>query len=102
MAKKTADTNPKANAKAKPEKAKPEKANVSKDTKNGVTRPKAGTATGKVWEHSDRITASAKRTAARAEVMEAAKKDGVNDATIATQYGKWRRYNGITGRVTAE
>lgn len=79
-------------AKAKKEKApKP-----VRDQQNGVTRPATGTKTGRVWEISDSLSAAAGAHVARKAVMEAARAEGINDATIATQYGHWRRYNGLT------
>lgn len=74
-----------------------------KDTQNGVTRPKSGTVTGKVWDTADKITKQNKgKHAARKAVMDALKPEGINEATIATQFGKWRRYNGLKGREAAE
>lgn len=82
--------------------AKAEKPKVEKDSKNGVTRPKAGTQTGQVWETADKITAKQKgKHASRKQVMETLG-ESINQATIATQYGKWRRYNGIKGRDAAD
>lgn len=64
---------------------------VKKDIKNGVTRPKADTTTGKVWDIADRLKT-------RAEVLAECKKRKINDATATTQFGKWRKYNGLEGR----
>lgn len=89
-------------APAKPAKAaKPEKAKVERVQANGVTRPADGTNTGKVWAHADKISAKNKRPATRAEVMEAAKADGINEATIATQYQAWRKFFGVPKAVKA-
>lgn len=65
----------------------------SGDSKNGVTRPGAGTTTGKVWDIADKLGAD------RQAVIKEATKRGVNLATIMTQYGKWRKYNGMEGRT---
>lgn len=70
---------------------KPTKTSTEKDQQNGITRPKEGTITRKVWDAAD-------KTQDRAKVFEICRKAKINDATIATQYGKWRAYNGITGR----
>jgi hypothetical protein len=43
---------------------------------HGVTRPKAGTSTGRVWELADRINAKTKEHATRAAVLEAFTKEG--------------------------
>lgn len=64
-------------------------------SQNGVTRPKSGTATGRVWEISDELSAQAGSPAARADVMKAGEGEGLNSATIATQYGRWRKFHGL-------
>lgn len=71
------------------------KSAVKKDTKNEITRPKEGTTTGKVWDICDKLGAE------RAAVIKEGTKRGINIATITTQYGKWRKYNGIEGRAAA-
>ena len=94
----TTATKPK---KATKPKAEP-KATVAKDTQNGIARPSAGTQTGKVWEICDRLSNSIGQPTARKPVMEEGRAAGINDATIATQYSRWRRYNGLVNeRVVA-
>jgi len=72
------------------EEAKPEKI-----TANGVTRPKDGSITGRVWKIADEISAATKAPAERKDVMDACKAENINGATAATQYGKWRKFNGL-------
>lgn len=67
----------------------------------GVTRPSENTKTGRVWAISDSISASKGAPAARKEVMEAATKEGINPATVATQYGRWRKHHGLKGTLDA-
>jgi len=62
---------------------------------NGVTRPKAGTQTGRVWAISDELSAAAGKPAARKDVINKGVAEGINPATLATQYGKWRRFFGL-------
>ncbi len=71
------------------------KGNGKQPAQNGVTRPKAGTSTGRVWELADRITAKTKEHATSAAVLEAFTKEGGNPATGATQYSRWRTFNGV-------
>lgn len=66
-----------------------------KDEKNGVTRPGADSSTGKVWAIADAESAKAGKPAERKPVLEAAKAAGINEATAATQYGRWCKYHGI-------
>jgi hypothetical protein len=69
-------------------------------TQNGVTRPREGTATGRVWQITDEIGAREGRQPTRKEVMEVGQAEGLNAATIATQYGRYRKFFGL-GRETA-
>ena len=63
-------------------------------SQNGVTRPKTGAKTGRVWEISDELSTS-DGPAARKDVMAAGEAEGLNSATIATQYGRWRKFHGL-------
>lgn len=75
---------------------------VVRDTKNGISRPSAGTMTGKVWEISDKISGSTKKPATREAVLIETGKAKINPSTAATQYGKWRKYNGLAKPVTVK
>jgi hypothetical protein len=66
---------------------------VKKDQKNGITRPKEGTTTRKVWDIADRLKE-------RAPVLAECAKRKINAATATTQFGKWREYNGLKGKKT--
>lgn len=85
------DKAPKAEKPAKAEKlVKP-----PKDRQNGITRPSAGSKTGRVWEICDELSAGGER-ATRKEVVAQAEAEGINGSTTVTQYGKWARYHGFT------
>lgn len=82
----------------------------AKVVQNGVSRPSEGTVTGYVWKLADQISATLKAPAPRADVMKACAElkaaDGVtpspiNAATAATQYGKWRKFNGLKSEPRA-
>jgi hypothetical protein len=73
----------------------PEKVKPVKDEQNGIVRPKAGTATGRVWEIADELSAKAGAPTPRKDVLEAAQKEDINVSTAATQYGRWRKYHGL-------
>lgn len=77
--------------------AKPEK-----DSQNDVTRPKAGTKTGRVWEIADAQSAKLEKPAPRKGVIEECMSEDINSATAATQYGRWRKYHGLEGRGNEE
>lgn len=86
-----------AKAAAKAEKAEAAKAaKVIPVSQNGIVRPKAGTATGRVWEVADQLSAKANAPAPRKDVLEVTKSEGINEATAATQYGRWCCFNGLS------
>lgn len=67
---------------------------------NGVTRPSAGTTCAQVWMLADHMTKFTGTCARLSSVIDAAKELGINQYTARTQYACWRKFNGITGRVT--
>lgn len=71
------------------------KEKAPKVEQNGVTRPKAGTDTGRIWEIADSISAASQRPAGRAEVLAEAEKKKLNPATAATQFGRWCKFHGV-------
>jgi hypothetical protein len=73
----------------------PAPAAPAKIVQNGITRPKAGTATGRVWDIADEISREAKAPAPRKGVLDKAVAEGINPATAATQYVKWCRFFGV-------
>lgn len=84
-----------ATGKAKADKA----AAADKDAKNGITRPADGTKCGRIWTAADQISASQHTIAAIAVVKHHELVKGIPEATIKTQYARWRQYNGIKGRL---
>lgn len=66
---------------------------------NGVRRPKAEGACGKVWALADSLSATLGQPVPIANLSAAASAAGINDSTIRTQYALWRKFFGITGRV---
>ncbi len=64
---------------------------------NDVTRPKDGTKTGQVWAIADKLSGEGDSTvpATRGDVMKACEAAGLNQATAATQYGRWRKFHGL-------
>lgn len=81
---------------AAPAEQKVEKApKIQMPHQNGVTRPKDGTATGRVWAIADELSNALGKPVPRKAVMEKGQAEGINPATIATQYGKWRRFHGL-------
>lgn len=62
---------------------------------NGVSRPKVGTATERVWEIADALSTAAGKAIERKPVLDAAVAEGINPATAATQYGRWCKFFGV-------
>lgn len=71
----------------------------NRPSQNGITRPSAGTQCAKVWDLADALTRHMGRTAPLSTLLSAAMDQGVNQFTARTQYGCWRKFNGITGRI---
>jgi hypothetical protein len=69
---------------------------------NGISRPAASTKTGTVWEIADAVSAEKGLPADRKTVMERAVAAGINQATVATQYGRWRKFHGLKGAQKTE
>lgn len=84
------------------EEPKKEKApRVTLPKQNGVSRPKSGTQTGRVWEIADELSKVAGKPAARKDVINTGVSEKINPATLATQYGRWRRFHGLKAEPKA-
>lgn len=78
-------------------KVKPLKAD--KLQRNGITRPGADTKCGSIWAVADEISAKFHTIAAIAAIREDQRMAGIPEATIKTQYARWRQFNGVKGRL---
>lgn len=81
------------------EKAAAKPAVEKQPTQNDITRPKPDSMTGKAWAIFDQISATNKQPASIGEALPQATAAGINEATTRTQYARWRKFNGVTGRV---
>jgi|TARA_R110000744_G_scaffold17537_2_gene47421 hypothetical protein len=65
---------------------------------NGVSRPRDGTVTSRIWIVCDELKGlcGVDENPARSKVMEICEAEGINKSTVATQFGKWRRFHGLT------
>ncbi len=75
------------------------KAKVVMPSQNGVTRPKADGACGKVWALADSTSQRLQRAVSISELITETTAAGLNDATTRTQYARWKTFNGIFGAV---
>lgn len=95
-AKKTPKT-PKAPAAPKKAAKEAKSAREPQEKMNGVPIPREGTTSAAIWNIANKLSSKGS-PAERAEVMEACVKEGINEATVATQYQRWRIAYGVPGR----
>jgi hypothetical protein len=87
-----------AKAKEREEKAST-KVKVQLVSQRGVTQPKEGTKTRRVWDLADQLSKDKGAAVAIGELAPVAAKEGLNDATIRTQYARWKAFHGVYGSV---
>lgn len=68
-------------------------------SQNDVTRPKNGTKCGQIWAILDSLSSTKGSPVAIAEALSASKEHGFAVDTVKTQYARWRKFHGVTGRV---
>lgn len=86
--------------KGKAAEAKGEKApRVALEEANGIKRPKAEGQTGQVWAYCDEQHKKTGAAPTRADALADLQAKGINFHTVSTQYGRWRKFMGISGRL---
>lgn len=75
------------------------KAASAQPSQNDVTRPRPETACGQAWALMDELTTKLNSPAPIGLVLQASEKKGLNYDTVKTQYARWKKFNGIVGRV---
>lgn len=95
-AKKAAKEAEKAEAKRLKDEA---KAANAMPNQNGITRPRPDTACGNAWALMDELTTKLNQPAPISIVLQGAEQRGLNYDTVKTQYARWKKFNGIEGRV---
>ena len=76
----------------------PKESRERNEKANGVVRPSPDTKTGAVWRIADEMTKQLGNPAKRKDVLVESAAQGIADSTAATQYGRWRKFNGLEGR----
>ena len=71
----------------------------NRESCNGITRPTEGGKCAIIWDICDSLTAKRGSPVPSKPVKEACLKEYINEFTIRTQYARWRKFNGITGRI---
>lgn len=88
--------------KAAREAKKAEKEAAKMPMQNDVRRPKPGTLCGQLWQIYDTMSGEKGSPVAIGDAMDVAQSKGFNDATIRTQYARWRKYYGIEGSIESQ
>ena len=68
---------------------------------NGVRRPGPNGSCGKVWAHADALSTQLGRPVAIAELMAETDKESLNQSNVRTEYARWKKFHGISGKVQA-
>jgi len=62
---------------------------------NGVTQPREGSKTRRIWNIANEVSTAKNAPALLAEVKDLALAENLNPATIQTQYNRWRTFHGL-------
>ncbi len=100
-AKEAAAEQKKADKEAKIAAAKAAKEANRQPEQNGVRRPKADGQCGKAWAIFDSVSQKNGAPASIAESLVLATAQGLNEGNVKAEYARWRKFNGVTGRVAA-
>jgi hypothetical protein len=66
---------------------------------NGVRRPGAAGLCGQAWAMFDRLSGELRQPVPVSNALEEARKLGLNEANVRCEYARWKKYNGVEGRV---
>lgn len=67
---------------------------------NGIRKPGVGTLCRAAWDIFDAVTLELGQTAPISYVLPVALDKGLNEANVKAEYARWKKYMGITGRVS--
>ena len=67
---------------------------------NGIRRPGPDGLCGRVWGLADELSASLGQPVPIANLLEAGGAQGLNPSNIRTEYARWKKFHGLTGRIT--
>lgn len=67
---------------------------------NGIRKPGAGTLCRAAWDIFDAVSTELGQTAPISFVLPVALAKGLNEANVKAEYARWKKYMGITGRVS--
>lgn len=67
---------------------------------NDVRRPAPDTACGEVWATADALSTELGQPVPIANLLKAFEGKATSDSTVRTQYARWKKFHGLTGRIT--
>lgn len=67
---------------------------------NGIRRPKPDTMCGKAWAIADDLSQKLGQPVPIANLLEATNAAGLNPGNVKAEYAGWRKFHGVTGRVS--
>lgn len=77
------------------EAAEPKKPKIELRTSNGITEPREGSKTRRIWDIANEIGVETGQPPTLADVKVRAEAEGLNAATIQTQYNRFRKFYGL-------
>lgn len=66
---------------------------------NGIRQPKPESLCGKAWAIFNQISAQNGAPASITDALPVAKAQGLNEGNVRTEYARWKKFHGVTGRV---
>ena len=67
---------------------------------NGIRRPGPDGLCGQVWGLADKLSSELGQAVPIANLLEAGEAQGLNPSNIRTEYARWKKFHGLTGRIT--
>lgn len=92
-----------AKAKAKAEAkqaAKEAKEALRQPEQNGIRRPGPDGKCGQIWGLADKLSEDLGQAVPISHLMEAGVPSGLNVSNIRTEYARWKKFHGLSGRIT--
>ena len=67
---------------------------------NGIRRPGPEGLCGQVWGLADKLSQELGQAVPIANLLEAGVAAGLNPSNIRTEYARWKKFHGLSGRIT--
>lgn len=66
---------------------------------NGIRRPGAAGLCGQVWTMADDMSAKMGQPVPVVDLLESGLSKGMNPSNVRTEYARWKKFHGLTGRI---